>query len=63
MYLNELEIKDTTNTLKSASYPHLHFESDNSFTKIDDILDDFNFPIVNFPLSGINIPAAPDTDE
>ena len=44
-YPIELEIKDTTDTDRSASYLDLHL--------------DFNFPIVNFPFICSKIPAAP----
>ena len=58
----ELEIKDTTDTDKSASYLDLHLEIDTEGrlrTKLYDNRDDFNFPIVNFPSICSNIPAAP----
>ena len=57
----ELEIKDTTDTGKSASYLDLHLEIDNEVrlkTKLYDKRDDFSFPIVNFPFLSSNIPAA-----
>ena len=57
----ELEIKDTTDTVKSASYLDLHLEIDNEGrlkTKLYDKSDDFSFPIVNFPFLSSNIPAA-----
>ena len=50
--LIELEIKDITDTDRSASYLdiHLKFESEGLLrTKLYDKRDDFNFPIVNFP--------------
>ena len=56
------EIKDTTDTVKSASYLDLHLEIDNEGrlkTKLYDKRDDFSFPIVNFPFLSSNIPAAP----
>jgi hypothetical protein len=62
IYPIELEIKDTTNTYRSASYFDLHLEMDNEGrlrTKLYDKRDDFNFPIVNFPFICSNIPAAP----
>ena len=62
IYTIELEIKDTTDTDTSASYRDLHLEIDSEGwlrTKLYDIRDDFNFPIVNFPFIGSNIPAAP----
>jgi hypothetical protein len=58
----ELEIKDTTDTDRSASYLDLHLEIDSEGrlgTKLYDKRDDFNFPIVNFPFICSNIPAAP----
>ena len=62
IYPNELEIKDTTDTTKSASYLDLHLEIDSRGrlqTKLYDKRDDFTFPIVNFPFLCSNIPAAP----
>ena len=62
IYPIELEIKDTTNTGRSASYLDLHLEIDSEGwlrTKLSDKRDDFNFPIVNFPFICNNIPAAP----
>jgi hypothetical protein len=50
IYPNELEVKDTTVTQKSASYLDLHLEIDKS--------DDFTFPIVNFPFITSNTPAS-----
>ena len=61
-YPIELEIKDTTDTDRSASYLHLDIEIDSKGrlrTKLYDKRDDFNFPIVNFPFIYSNIPAAP----
>jgi hypothetical protein len=57
-----LEIKDTTDTDRSASYIDVHLEIDSEGqlrTKLYDKRDDFNFPIVNFPFTCSNIPAAP----
>ena len=62
IYPIELEIKDTTDTDKSASYLDLHLAIDSVGwirTKLYDKRDDFNFPIVNFPFICSNIPAAP----
>ena len=62
IYPIELEIKDTTDTDRSASYLDLHLEFDCEGwlrTKPYDKRDDFNFPIVNFPFICSNIPAAP----
>jgi hypothetical protein len=52
IYPIELEIKDTTDTDRSASYLDLHLEIDSEGrlrTIFYDKRDDFNFPIVNFP--------------
>ena len=58
LYPIESEIKDTTDTAKSASDLHLEIESDDLLrTKASDKGDGFNFPIVNFPFSCGNIPA------
>jgi len=62
IYPIELEIKDTTDTDRSASYLDLHLEIDSEGrlrTKLYDKRDDFNFPIVNFPFICSNISAAP----
>jgi hypothetical protein len=51
IYPIELEIKDTTDTDRSASYLDLHLTIDSEGqlrTKFNDKRDDFNFPIVNF---------------
>ena len=49
IYTIELEIKDTTDTDRSASYLDLHLEidSENLLTKPYDKRDDSDFPIVN----------------
>jgi hypothetical protein len=55
-------IKDTTNTDTSTLYLDLHLKIDSerrSRTKLYDIRDDFNFPIVNFSFICSNIPATP----
>ena len=52
IYPIELEIKDTTDTDRSASYIDLHLQIDIEWrlrTKLYDKRDYFNFPIVNFP--------------
>ena len=62
IYPKELEIKDTTDTSKSASYLDLFlFIDDNGRlkSKLYDKRDDFNFKIVNFPFLCGNIPASP----
>ena len=62
IYPIELEIKDTTDTDRSASYLGLHLEIDSDGrlrTNVYDKRDDFNFPIVNFPFICSNIPVAP----
>ena len=56
----ELEIKDNTDTDRSASYIDLHLEIDSQGrlrTKHYDNRDYFNFPIVSFPFLCNNIPA------
>ena len=61
IYTIELEIKDITDTNRSASYLDIHLEIDSKGrlrTKLYDKRDDFNFPIVNFPFICSNIPAA-----
>ena len=58
----ELEIKNTTDIDRSASYLDLHLEIDSEGrlrTKLYDKKADFNFSIVNFPFKCSNIPAAP----
>ena len=62
IYPAELEIKDTTESLRSASYLDLFLEIDNKgnlCTRLYDKRDDFNFPIVNFPFLSSNIPSSP----
>ena len=62
IYPIELEIKDTTDTDRYASYLDLHIEIDSEGrlgTKLYDKRDDFNFSIMNFPFICSNIPAAP----
>ena len=62
IYPNELEVKDTTDIQKSASYLDFHLEIDNGGrlkTKLYDKRDDFTFPIVNFPFISSVITAAP----
>jgi hypothetical protein len=62
IYPNELEVKDTTDIQKSASYLDFHLEIDNGGrlkTKLYDKRDDFTFPIVNFPFISSIITAAP----
>jgi len=62
IYPIELEIKDTTDTDRSASYLDLHLKIDSERRlrmKLYDKRDYFNFPIVNFPFICSNIPAEP----
>ena len=62
IYHIELEVKDTTDTDRSASYLDLHLEIDSDGwlrTKLYDKRDDFDFHIVNFPSICSNIPVAP----
>ena len=66
IYPIELEIKDTTDRDRSASYLHIHLEIESDEwlrTKLYDKRDDFNVPIVNFPFIYSNIPAAPEYGE
>jgi hypothetical protein len=61
IYPIELEIKDTTDTDRSASYLDLHLKIDREGrlrTKLYEKRDDFIFPIVIFPFICSNIPAA-----
>jgi hypothetical protein len=58
IYSIELEITDTTDTDRSASYLEIDSEGLLS-TKLYDKRDDFNLPIVNFAFICSNIPAAP----
>ena len=62
IYPTGLEIKDTTDTSKSASNLDLHLEIDNDDqlrTKLYDKRDDINFHILNFPFICSTIPARP----
>ena len=62
IYPIELEVKDTTDTDRSASYLDIHLEIDSEGrlrSKLYDKRDYFNFPIVNFPFICSNSPAAP----
>ena len=62
IYPGELEIKDTTDFICSASYLDLNLNFDTQErlqVKLYDKRDDFNFPIVNFPFLCSNIPASP----
>ena len=61
IYPIELEIKDTTDTDRSASYLDIHLEIDSQWrlrTKVYDKRDDLDFPIVNFSFICSSIPAA-----
>jgi hypothetical protein len=58
---NRLEVKDTTDTQKYASYLDRHLEIDNGGrlkTKLYGKRDDFTVPIINFPFISSNIPAS-----
>ena len=62
IYPKELEIKDTTDIVKSALYLDLHLENDGKgklLTKLYDKCDDFSFRIFHFPFICGNIPSAP----
>ena len=61
IYPSELEIKDTTDTRRTASYLDLFLNIDTDgrlHTKIYDKRDDFNFLIINFQFLSSNIPSA-----
>ena len=61
IYPIEPEIKDTTDTYRSASYLDLHLEIDSEGrlrTKLYDKRDDFKLPIVIFLFIHSTIPAA-----
>ena len=63
-FLIELEIKDTTDTVKSVAYLDLHLEINTVHegsmkTKLSHKRDYFSFLIVNFLFLCSNIPAAP----
>ena len=58
IYPSQLEIKDTTDTVKSASYLDLHLEIDTRgrlYTKLHEKHDNFDFPVMNFPFFSGNI--------
>jgi hypothetical protein len=62
IYPNELEIKDTTECVTSASYLDVLLKLDTNgkiTTQLYNKRDDFNFSIVNFPYLCSNIPASP----
>jgi hypothetical protein len=62
IYPIELEIKDTTDIDRSASYLDLHLEIDSEGrfrATLSDKKDDFNFLVVNFPFICSSIPVAP----
>ena len=62
MYPAELEIKDTTESITSASYLDLLLSIGRDgqlHTSIYDKRDDFNFHITNFPFLSSNIPTSP----
>ena len=61
LYPIELEIKDTTYSVKSASYLDLHLIDNEGRlkTKLYDKSDDFSFTIVTFPFLRSDILAAP----
>jgi hypothetical protein len=62
IYPDELEIKDTTESDKSASYLDIFLNIDSSgrlTTSLYDKRDDFDFTIVNFPFLCSNVPHSP----
>jgi hypothetical protein len=63
IYPDELEIKDTTVSDKSASYLDILLNIDSNgrlTTSLYDKRDDIDFAIVNFPFLCSNIPLSPD---
>jgi hypothetical protein len=65
IYPDELEIKDTTESYKSASFLNILHNSNSRCrltTSLYDKLDDFDFAIVNFPFRCSNIPLSPAYD-
>jgi hypothetical protein len=61
-WADELEIKDTTESDKSASYLDILLNIDTNgrlTTSLFDKRDDFDFAIVNFPFLCSNIPLSP----
>jgi hypothetical protein len=62
IYPDELEIKDTTESDKSASYLDIFLNIDSNgrlTTSLYDKRDDFDFAIVSFPFLCSNIPLSP----
>jgi hypothetical protein len=62
IYPPELEVIETTDTAKSASFMDIYLEFDDNgqpSTKIYDKRDDFNFKIINIPTMCSNITASP----
>ena len=62
IYPPELDIKNTTDSIESASYLDLLLSIDadkNLHTKLYDKRDDFDFHIVNYPFLDSNIPSSP----
>jgi hypothetical protein len=62
IYPDEIEINDTTESDKFASYIDILLNIDSSdrlITTICDKRDDFDFAIVNFPFLCSNIPFSP----
>ena len=61
IYPNELEVKDTNDTPKSAYSIAIYLEIDNGWQlkpKFYDKRDAFAFPVINFPFIRSNIPAS-----
>ena len=61
IYPDELEIKETTESVDSASYLDLFIQTrpNTLYTKLYDKRDDFLFQIINYPYLSSNIPSAP----
>ena len=65
IYPPELQVKETIDTVSSASFLDIYLEFDDSgqlSTNIYDERDDFNVKIINFPNMFSNIPASPAYD-
>ena len=63
IYPNELEVKDTTDTQRYASYLDIHLDIDNRRRLKTNLYEkrgyDFPFQIVNILFISSNIPASP----
>jgi len=60
IYPTELVVKDTTDYPNSSSYLYLEQDVNGTLTtKLYDIRDYFNFPVINCPLLDSKIPSSP----